>query len=59
MSRTTAGRLGATTYLVLVVLVSWVALDEIPAALSFAGGALCLIGVAVSRRKSREPVEKP
>lgn len=61
LSRTTAGKLGATTYLVpvLVVLVSWVALGEIPAALSFAGGALCLIGVAVSRRKSREPVEKP
>lgn len=61
LSRTTAGKLGATTYLVpvLVVLVSWVALDEVPAALSFAGGALCLIGVAVSRRKSRESVEEP
>ncbi len=61
LSRTTAGKLGATTYLVpvLVVLVSWLVLGEVPAALSFAGGALCLIGVAVSRRKSRRPVEEP
>ncbi|MFC9251154.1 DMT family transporter [Amycolatopsis thailandensis] len=60
LSRTTAGKLGATTYLVpvLVVVVSWVVLDEVPAALSLAGGALCLIGVAVSRRRSREKVEE-
>ncbi|WP_410652764.1 DMT family transporter [Amycolatopsis sp. cmx-4-54] len=60
LSRMTAGKLGATTYLVpvLVVLFSWVALDEIPAALSFVGGALCLVGVAVSRRRSRKTVEE-
>ncbi|MFD2418510.1 DMT family transporter [Amycolatopsis pigmentata] len=51
LSRTTAGRMGATTYVVpaLVVLLSWLILAEIPRPLAFAGGALCLAGVAVSR----------
>jgi drug/metabolite transporter (DMT)-like permease len=55
LSRTTAGRMGATTYVVpaLVVLMSWLALDEVPRPLTLAGGALCLAGVAVSRRPSR------
>ncbi|UKL03221.1 DMT family transporter [Streptomyces sp. NBU3104] len=52
LSRTTAGRMGATTYAVpaLVVLMSWALLGEVPAPLALAGGALCLAGVAVSRR---------
>lgn len=56
LARTTAGRMGATTYVVptLVVLMSWLILDEVPALLTLAGGAVCLAGVAVSRRKSRE-----
>ncbi|GAA4926104.1 DMT family transporter [Streptomyces coeruleoprunus] len=51
LARTPAGRMGATTYAVpaLVVLMSWLALDEVPGALTLAGGALCLAGVAVSR----------
>ncbi|MFE1209804.1 DMT family transporter [Streptomyces albidoflavus] len=51
LSRTTAGRMGATTYAVpaLVVLMSWALLGEVPAPLALAGGALCLAGVAVSR----------
>ncbi len=55
LSRTTAGRMGATTYAVpaLVVLMSWLALGEVPAPLAFAGGALCLGGVALSRRRGR------
>ncbi|MFI0773763.1 DMT family transporter [Streptomyces sp. NPDC021212] len=55
LARTTAGRMGATTYVVpaLVVLMSWLVLDEVPGALSLAGGALCLAGVAVSRRRPR------
>jgi drug/metabolite transporter (DMT)-like permease len=55
LARTTAGRMGATTYVVpaLVVLMSWLILDEVPAPLTLAGGAVCLAGVAVSRRKSR------
>jgi drug/metabolite transporter (DMT)-like permease len=54
LARTEAGRLGVTTYLVppLVVLLSWLLLDEVPPALAVAGGAVCLAGVAVSRRRS-------
>ena len=54
LSRSTAGRMGATTYVVpaLVVLMSWLLLDEVPGLLTLAGGALCLAGVAVSRRRA-------
>ena len=47
--------MGATTYAVpaLVVLMSWLALDEVPGWFTLAGGALCLAGVAVSRSGSR------
>ncbi|MBG0830318.1 DMT family transporter [Planomonospora sp. ID67723] len=53
LARTTAGKMGATTYVVpaLVVLMSWAVLGEVPGWLTFAGGLLCLAGVAVSRRK--------
>jgi drug/metabolite transporter (DMT)-like permease len=53
LSRTTAGRMGATTYAVpaLVVVMSWVILGEVPALLSLLGGGLCLTGVALSRRR--------
>lgn len=52
LSRTTAGRMGATTYLVppLAVLLGWAALGESPPALALAGGALCLTGVVLARR---------
>jgi len=55
LSRTPAGQLGATTYLVPVVAagMSWVLLDEVPPALSFVGGALCLVGVALTRIRPR------
>jgi drug/metabolite transporter (DMT)-like permease len=50
LARTSAGRMGATTYLVppLTILLAWLLLDESPAILAFAGGVLCLIGVAIS-----------
>lgn len=32
------------------ILLGWVLLDEAPATLAFAGGALCLVGVATARR---------
>ncbi|MEU9196937.1 DMT family transporter [Streptomyces hundungensis] len=53
LARTSASRMGATTYVVpaLVVLMSWVVLDEVPAALTLVGGAICLAGVAVSRSR--------
>ncbi|WP_372450525.1 DMT family transporter [Streptomyces tagetis] len=55
LARTTAGRMGATTYAVpaLVVLMSWLVLGEVPGPLTLAGGALCLAGVAVSRSRRR------
>lgn len=59
LARTTAGRMGSTTYAVpaIVVVMSWAVLGEVPAWLSLAGGVLCLAGVAVSRaRRKREPV---
>jgi drug/metabolite transporter (DMT)-like permease len=53
LSRTDAGRLAATTYLVppVSILLGWAWLNETPASLAYLGGALCLAGVAVSRRR--------
>ncbi|MGY1856196.1 DMT family transporter [Modestobacter sp. SYSU DS0290] len=63
LSRMDAGRLGVTTYLVppLVVLMGWLLLDEVPPALAVIGGAVCLLGVGVSRRRGRvrRPVPVP
>jgi drug/metabolite transporter (DMT)-like permease len=52
LSRTTAGRMGSTTYLVtpIAILLGWLILGESPPALAFVGGVLCLAGVAVARR---------
>src|SRR6476469_8275302 len=46
LKRTSAGRLGAFTYLVppLAVLLGWIVLSESPPALALAGGLLCLAG---------------
>lgn len=57
LARTTAGKMGATTYVVpaMVIAMSWVVLDEVPGWLTLLGGALCLAGVAVSRRRPRQP----
>ncbi|GID60295.1 membrane protein [Actinoplanes couchii] len=53
LARTTAGRMGSTTYVVpaIVVLMSWILLGEVPGWLTLIGGALCLAGVAVSRSR--------
>jgi drug/metabolite transporter (DMT)-like permease len=50
--RMDAGKLGVTTYLVppLVILLGWLLLDEVPPVLAVVGGAVCLAGVALSRR---------
>ncbi|MEI8406698.1 MULTISPECIES: DMT family transporter [unclassified Kribbella] len=55
LARTTAGRMGATTYLVppLTIFLGWLLLDESPAPLAYLGGVLCLMGVAISRYRSR------
>jgi drug/metabolite transporter (DMT)-like permease len=54
LARTNAGRLGATTYLVppVAILLGWALLAEVPPALALLGGALCLVGVWVTRRPS-------
>jgi drug/metabolite transporter (DMT)-like permease len=53
LARMDAGRLGATTYVVppLVVVISWIALDQTPPLLAIPGGLLCLAGVAIARRR--------
>lgn len=52
LSRTTAGRMGVTTYLVppITILMSWTILGEGPGLLTLAGGLLCLFGVYLARR---------
>ncbi len=55
LSRTTAGRMGSTTYLVppLALLFGWAFLGEVPPGLVLPGGALCLAGVALARTSGR------
>ena len=58
LKRLSAGQVASATYLVPAVatLISWVMLEEVPAALAFVGGGLCLIGVAITRYRRRGPV---
>lgn len=55
LTRTDAGKMAATTLCVpaIAILISWATLGEVPTALGLVGGALCLTGVAISRRKPR------
>jgi drug/metabolite transporter (DMT)-like permease len=57
LSRTTAGKMGATTYLVpaVVIVMSLAFLGQSPRSLAYLGGVLCLAGVAVSRARPRSP----
>ena len=52
LARTRASSMGATVYAIpaLTVLMSWGILGEVPSVTALAGGALCLAGVAISRR---------
>jgi len=54
LARTSAGRLASTTYLVpaISILLGWAFLGETPAGLAFLGGAICIAGVAVARRRA-------
>ena len=56
LSRSDAGRLSLTTFLVPVIatVMAWALLDEVPPALAFFGGALCIGGVLLTRRRPRE-----
>jgi drug/metabolite transporter (DMT)-like permease len=53
LARTTAGRMGSTTYLVppIAILLGWAILGETPPSLAYLGGALCLAGVVFARRR--------
>jgi drug/metabolite transporter (DMT)-like permease len=55
LARTTAGKMGSTTYLVppLALLFGWIFLGEVPPILVLPGGALCLAGVALARTGGR------
>ena len=55
LSRMPAGQLGITTYLVppLVIVLGLLVFGEVPAVLAVAGGAVCLVGVALARRRPR------
>ena len=52
LARTDAGRLAPLTYLVppISIALGWALLGEAPPELAFVGGALCLLGVWVTRR---------
>jgi drug/metabolite transporter (DMT)-like permease len=53
LARMDAGRLGVSTYLVppITILMSAALLGEVPPLLAIVGGAVCLVGVALSRRR--------
>ncbi len=55
LGRMPAGQLGVTTYVVppLAIIMGLIFFAEVPALLAIAGGVLSLVGVALSRRKSR------
>lgn len=55
LRHTDAGKQAITTFLVplITTVMAWVLLDEVPPALAFAGGALCVVGVLITRRKPR------
>ncbi len=51
LGRTTAGRLGSTTYLVpaIAIVLAWLLLGEAPPPLAIAGGAVAIAGVVIAR----------
>lgn len=55
LSRTSAGKTAATTYVVpaVTIVLSWVLLSETPTPAMLAGGLLCLLGVYITRRRRR------
>ncbi|MCV0403028.1 MAG: DMT family transporter [Chloroflexi bacterium] len=55
LNRTSAGRLGSTTYLVspIAILMAWLLLTEVPPALALLGGVLAIGGVVVARSRVR------
>jgi len=60
LSRMPAGQLGVSTYIVpaLAILLGLLVFGVVPPILAIVGGVICLVGVALSRRRSR-PVPVP
>jgi len=55
LNHSDAGKFALTTFLVpfITTLMAWVVLGEVPPALAFVGGVLCIAGVLLTRRKPR------
>ncbi|HEX6148334.1 DMT family transporter [Nocardioides sp.] len=55
LSHSDAGKFAMTTFLVpfITTLMAWLVLGEVPAALAFVGGAMCIAGVVLTRRTPR------
>jgi drug/metabolite transporter (DMT)-like permease len=58
LRHTDAGKQSLTTFLVpaIATVMAWLLLDEVPPGLAFVGGAICIAGVLVTRR--RQPVRR-
>lgn len=58
LGRMDAGKLSATTYLVpaIAIILAWIVLSELPTVFGLVGGAICLLGVALTRRRPRPSV---
>lgn len=61
LGRTTAGKLGVTTFAVppIAIALGWLFLGEVPVPLAIVGGALSLVGVAIARRPTRVRTPAP
>ncbi len=61
LSRTSAGRLGVTTYAVppVAIALGWLFLAEVPSLLAVLGGLVSLVGVGLARRPRRPVVAPP
>lgn len=59
--RMPAGQLGITTYIVppIAIVLGLIVFAEVPAPLAIVGGAVCLVGVALSRIRPGAAVESP
>jgi drug/metabolite transporter (DMT)-like permease len=61
LGRSDAGRLSISTYAVppVAIAMGWLFLGEVPLPLAIVGGAVSLVGVAVSRRRGRTEPSPP
>jgi drug/metabolite transporter (DMT)-like permease len=59
LARSTAGQMAAATYTIpaIVILLSWLLLNQIPVPLAWLGGAVCLAGTMITQL--RQPVRPP